>query len=70
MRFKKAKKKYTNTEYWVGSPKGSNTHYVIWPHGGGFYLKIGHVIGRKPRNICHVNKIETAKQIANLIEKG
>ena len=74
MRFIKQYKKYTKRVFWAASvtQKGMMAKtiiYSIWPRGGGFDLFIG-VFTESKRKICHVRKFESAKQIANLIEKG
>ncbi len=75
MRFKKAYKKYTHTEYWVASTIGtgqpsSGTFYLIFKHGGGFNLFRTIGIGSGRKKICHVRNFESAKMIANLMQNG
>jgi hypothetical protein len=74
MRFKKTKEKDGKT-YWcaVKVNRGqtmSDVFWLIYSHGAGFNLfrKVG--FGRSAEKICHVKKLKSAKQIANLMQNG
>lgn len=75
MRFKKTKEKYTHKPYWVASVinRGQmmrDIFYIIYPCGAGFNLFIKAGFTSPSKKICHVRKFNSAKTIANLMEKG
>ena len=75
MEFKKTKEKYTDKLYWCAGVINrvqtmQDIFWLIYPHGAGFNLfrKVG--FGGKAEKICHVQKFDIAKAIANLMQNG
>jgi len=75
MRFKKTKEKYTDKPYWCAGVVNrgqmmKDIFWLIYPYGGGFNLFRAVGIGRGKTKICHVQKFDSAKAIANLMQNG